>query len=117
MIARPRSRHPAHESRDAERYLEFACRMALAAGAAILPHFREIIAVEDKRNFMGYDPVTVADHAAEDVIRAAIKRAYPDHGIHGEEHGAGGHVALTWVIDPDRRHARASSSASCTGRP
>ena len=42
-------------------YLEFARAMACAAGEAILPHFREIIAVEDKRNFMGYDPVTVAD--------------------------------------------------------
>ncbi len=55
-------------------YLDFAWRTAVAAGAAILPHFREVIDVEDKRNFMGYDPVTIADRAAEDVIRAAIKR-------------------------------------------
>jgi len=82
-------------------YLEFAYETAVAAGAAILPHFREIIAVEDKRNFMGYDPVTIADHAAEEVIRAAIKRAYPDHGIHGEEHGREtGTSPFTWVIDP-----------------
>ncbi len=82
-------------------YLEFAPQTAIAAGAAILPHFREIIAVEDKRNFMGYDPVTVADRAAEEVIRAAIKRAYPEHGIHGEEHGReAGTSPLTWVIDP-----------------
>jgi myo-inositol-1(or 4)-monophosphatase len=82
-------------------YLEFAYAAALAAGEAILPHFREIIAVEDKRNFMGYDPVTVADRAAEDVIRAAIRRAYPEHGIHGEEHGReSGTSPLTWVIDP-----------------
>ena len=87
--------------REQERYLEFAWRTAIAAGAAILPHFREIIAVEDKRNFMGYDPVTIADRAAEDEIRAAIKDAYPDHGIHGEEHGRQtGTSPLTWVIDP-----------------
>ncbi len=86
---------------DAARYLEFAFATAVEAGAAILPHFREAITVEDKRNFMGYDPVTVADHAAEDVIRAAIKATYPDHGIHGEEHGReAGTSALTWVIDP-----------------
>ncbi|MEO8753517.1 MAG: histidinol-phosphatase [Casimicrobiaceae bacterium] len=86
---------------DTARYLEFACDTAVAAGAAILPHFREIIAVEDKRNFMGYDPVTIADRAAEDVIRSAIKRAFPDHGIHGEEHGReAGTSPLTWVIDP-----------------
>jgi histidinol phosphatase-like enzyme (inositol monophosphatase family) len=87
--------------RDAERYLEFAYSMALAAGEAILPHFREIIDVEDKRNVMGYDPVTIADRAAEDVIRAEIAHAYPDHGIHGEEHGRQtGASPLTWVIDP-----------------
>jgi myo-inositol-1(or 4)-monophosphatase len=88
-------------SQEAAAYLEFAYGMAQAAGAAILPHFREIIVVEDKRNFMGYDPVTIADRAAEDVIRAAIRRAYPDHGIHGEEHGReAGTAPLTWVIDP-----------------
>jgi histidinol-phosphatase len=82
-------------------YLEFAYAMALEAGAAILPHFREVLAIEDKRNFMGYDPVTVADRAAEDVIRAAIKRTYPDHGIHGEERGREtGTSPFTWVIDP-----------------
>jgi histidinol phosphatase-like enzyme (inositol monophosphatase family) len=87
--------------RDAEGYLEFAYRMALAAGESILPHFREIIDVEDKRNLMGYDPVTIADRAAEEVIRAEIMRAYPDHGIHGEEQGKqAGTSPLTWVIDP-----------------
>jgi histidinol phosphatase-like enzyme (inositol monophosphatase family) len=87
--------------RDAELYLEFAIRTAHAAGEAILPHFREIIDVEDKRNAHGYDPVTVADRAAEDVIRAEITRSYPDHGMLGEEHGRqSGASALTWVIDP-----------------
>ena len=82
-------------------YLEFAHRTAQRAGEAILPHFRRAIEVQDKRNFMGYDPVTVADHAAEQVIRDAIKAAYPTHGIHGEEHGREtGTSALTWVIDP-----------------
>jgi len=87
--------------RDAEGYLEFAYRTALAAGEAILPHFREIIDVEDKRPLAGYDPVTIADRAAESVIRAEIARAYPDHGIHGEEQGKqAGTSPLTWVIDP-----------------
>ena len=87
--------------RDADAYLEFAHGMAIAAGAAILPHFREPLVVEDKRNYMGYDPVTIADRAAEDVIRAHIQRAYPTHGIHGEERGReSGTSELTWVIDP-----------------
>ncbi len=81
--------------------LEFAYRTALAAGEATLPHFRQVIEVEDKRNFMGYDPVTAADREAEAVIRAAIRQAYPDHGIHGEEHGREtGTSRYTWVIDP-----------------
>ena len=87
--------------RDAERYLEFACKMAFAAGETILPHFREVIDVEDKRDKQDYDPVTIADRNAEDVIRAEIMRSYPDHGIHGEEHGKQtGTSPLTWVIDP-----------------
>lgn len=82
-------------------FLEFAYDVALAAGTAILPHFRVAIAVEDKRNALGYDPVTIADRAAEEVIRAAIARTYPDHGIHGEEQGRlAGTSPYTWVIDP-----------------
>jgi myo-inositol-1(or 4)-monophosphatase len=82
-------------------YLEFACALAVAAGEAILPHFREPIAVENKRAGAGYDPVTAADRAAEAVIRDGIARAFPDHGILGEEHGsAPGTSRLTWVIDP-----------------
>ena len=82
-------------------FVEFAARVAAAAGAAILPHFREAIAVEDKGGARGYDPVTEADRAAEAVIREAIARAYPDHGIFGEEHGREqGTSKYTWVIDP-----------------
>ena len=82
-------------------YLEFACHVAEAAGRAILPHFREVIPVEDKGGAREYDPVTEADRAAEAVIRAEIARAYPTHGILGEEHGrAQGTSPFTWVIDP-----------------
>jgi myo-inositol-1(or 4)-monophosphatase len=82
-------------------YLEFAYRMALAAGEAILPHFRAALDVEDKGGAHGYDPVTVADRAAEAVIRAEIARSHSDHGIRGEEHGwQKGASNWTWVIDP-----------------
>ncbi len=81
--------------------LEFALRTAETAGEAILPHFRAALDVEDKGGARGYDPVTVADHAAEAVIRAEIARAYPDHGIRGEEHGTQrGASKYMWVIDP-----------------
>jgi myo-inositol-1(or 4)-monophosphatase len=84
-----------------DRYLAFACRTALAAAHAILPHFREAIDVEDKGSALGYDPVTIADRSAETVIREAIAREYPTHGLFGEEHGREpGTSAFTWVIDP-----------------
>ena len=82
-------------------YLAFACRVAAAAGAAILPHFRRAIAVEDKGGKRDYDPVTEADRSAESLIRDEIARAYPTHGIFGEELGrTRGASPLTWVIDP-----------------
>jgi histidinol phosphatase-like enzyme (inositol monophosphatase family) len=82
-------------------FLDFAQRVAQSAGAAILPHFRVALDVADKGGVNGYDPVTVADHAAEAVISAEISRTYADHGIRGEEHGwRKGTSRYTWVIDP-----------------
>jgi histidinol-phosphatase len=82
-------------------FSEFALRTAEAAGKAILPHFRVALDVADKGGVRGYDPVTVADHAAEAVIRGEIARAYPGHGVRGEEHGEErGTSKYTWVIDP-----------------
>ena len=82
-------------------YLEFAWRTAVAAGEAILPHFRQSIDVDNKDRAGGFDPVTVADRAAETAIRSAIAKAYPTHGLSGEEHGlTPGSAPWTWVIDP-----------------
>lgn len=83
-----------------EEYLAFACRLAEIAGAVIMPHFRAQIDVENKAA-RGYDPVTIADKSAEEAIRREIARAYPAHGIVGEEQGsASGTGNFTWVIDP-----------------
>jgi myo-inositol-1(or 4)-monophosphatase len=81
----------------------FAHRLADASGAAILPHFRNLDAVEDKGGAKGqaYDPVTVADREAEIAIRALIHEAYPDHGVLGEEGGLEtGRSKTHWVLDP-----------------
>src|SRR5690349_12778871 len=81
----------------------FAHRLADASGAAILPHFRNLAAVDDKGGAKGeaYDPVTVADREAETAIRALIAESYPDHGVIGEEHGTRkGSAPFTWVLDP-----------------
>jgi myo-inositol-1(or 4)-monophosphatase len=80
---------------------DFACRLADAAGAQILPHFRVPIEIQNKAGPGAYDPVTTADLGAESAMRALIRSTYPDHGIYGEEGGhARGIKALTWVIDP-----------------
>lgn len=78
----------------------FAEQLADAAGAAILPHFRTGMDVENKAGAV-FDPVTVADRAAERVMRKMIGARYPDHGIVGEEEGVTeGTSALHWVLDP-----------------
>jgi len=46
-------------------------------------------------------PVTEADRAAEQAIRATLREAYPDHRLLGEEFGAEGDAeGPCWVIDP-----------------
>ncbi len=81
--------------------IEFSGILADAAGAAILPHFRAPITVDNKKNDGKFDPVTVADHDAEQAIRTLILKTYPDHGILGEEFGAvSSRNGLTWCIDP-----------------
>ncbi|WP_053239858.1 histidinol-phosphatase [Pleomorphomonas koreensis] len=78
----------------------FFDRLADAAAAAVMPHFRTELAVENKLQD-AFDPVTVADRAGEAAMRALIEATYPDHGILGEELGTTGlnrqHV---WVLDP-----------------
>lgn len=82
--------------------LAFAHRLADLSGAAILPHFRDAHGRVDNKSQQGpYDPVTAADRAAEEVIRAAVAEAYPVHGLLGEEFGAlRPEAELQWVIDP-----------------
>jgi 3-hydroxyisobutyrate dehydrogenase-like beta-hydroxyacid dehydrogenase len=76
----------ASRARDAYRRISpCAARGGRRAHPAALPRADR---VDDKGGARGYDPVTEADRAAEAVIRAAIARRIPDHGIHGEEHGA-----------------------------
>ncbi|MEM7076296.1 MAG: histidinol-phosphatase [Pseudomonadota bacterium] len=90
---------------DAEYVISTAHALADAARAAILPHFRTSgLHVEDKGGHArdaAYDPVTVADRAAEQAMRAVLCERRPDDGILGEEFGAQpGTTGLTWVLDP-----------------
>ena len=73
---------------------------AEAARAETLRHFRaEGLAAESKR--ADFDPVTVADRAAEQAIREVISRRRPEDAILGEEFAeVAGTSGLTWVVDP-----------------
>lgn len=78
----------------------FFDRLADAASAAIMPHFRTELAVENKLKG-AFDPVTVADKAGEVAMRELITATYPDHGILGEEFGNTGlDRERVWVLDP-----------------
>jgi histidinol phosphatase-like enzyme (inositol monophosphatase family) len=75
--------------------------VADAARAAILPHFRHSALTVDDKDPARFDPVTAADRAAEDAMRAVLARLRPDDSILGEERGATqGTSGLTWVLDP-----------------
>jgi inositol-phosphate phosphatase / L-galactose 1-phosphate phosphatase / histidinol-phosphatase len=75
-----------------------AHRLADAARAAILPHFRAGDPAERKADAT---PVTLADRAAEEAMRRLIKAEFPRDAVHGEEFGAEpGNSGRTWVLDP-----------------
>lgn len=79
----------------------FANQLADAAGQVILPMFRAGLEVENKQMANILDPVTAADRAGEQTIRASIEQRYPDHTIRGEEFADRvGTGPFTWVLDP-----------------
>jgi histidinol-phosphatase len=81
-------------------FAPFLDTLADAASAAIMPHFRQTFAIDNKWE-TGFDPVTVADKNGETAIRALINETYPEHGILGEEHGPENLDAEhVWVLDP-----------------
>ncbi|MBO9441537.1 histidinol-phosphatase [Phaeobacter italicus] len=80
---------------------DVAHRMADAARQAILPHFRAAGLQSDNKLDQGFDPVTVADRAAEEAMRAVLRDLRPEDSILGEEFGAvEGRSGRTWVLDP-----------------
>lgn len=81
-------------------FAPFLEKLAKAASEAIMPHFRQGFAVDNKW-VEGFDPVTIADRNGETAMRALINDTYPDHGILGEEHGPENLDAEhVWVLDP-----------------
>lgn len=78
----------------------FVDKLAAASGDTIMPFFRSALTVENKKAG-GFDPVTAADRAAEEAMRDMIRKAFPEHGILGEEYGSEHNDAeYVWVLDP-----------------
>ena len=78
--------------------IALAHRLADAARAEIVPHFRTAVASEAKGDAT---PVTVADRAAEEAMRRILKAEVPQDGVHGEEFGIeAGRSNRMWVLDP-----------------
>ena len=76
--------------------------LADAARRESLRHFRTAggLAAETKETER-FDPVTVADRAAERAMREILAARRPQDGIYGEEYGVvRGESGLTWVLDP-----------------
>ena len=77
--------------------IEAAKAAADAAGAVIRPYFRSGITADDKSDD---SPVTMADRAAEQAIRAVMAERFPTFGVIGEELGDQRLGRFNWVIDP-----------------
>jgi myo-inositol-1(or 4)-monophosphatase len=94
--------HPTYsgslEAGRAAEFAAFAAELAAAAAAAIRPHYLSGIRPDIKADD---SPVTAADRAAEQAMRALIEERYPEHGILGEEFGLHRAEAdYRWVLDP-----------------
>ena len=93
-----------------EAWVAGAIAAADLAGAVIRPFFRSGLDAERKTD---HSPVTMADRAAEQAMRALLSERFPEHGVLGEEFGHDRPDArLQWVLDPID-----GTRAFITGRP
>ncbi len=79
-------------------FLAVALQAAKSARELILSYYNGNFDIEIKSD---QTPVTVADRGAEQIIRQTISRAFPEHGIYGEEYGAESKdTEYLWLVDP-----------------
>ena len=86
------------DSTEMNEWRAYARHLADLSASVIQPYYRSDFQVNIKADL---SPVTIADMKAEEVMREAIMRTYPDHGILGEEFGHHQPDApYQWVLDP-----------------
>lgn len=91
-------------------FTTFIHQAADAAGEVALKYFRKVIPVDDKQD---KSPVTQADREIEQALRVLINKAFPKHGIIGEEFGKENTDAeFVWCLDPID-----GTKSFITGRP
>jgi histidinol phosphatase-like enzyme (inositol monophosphatase family) len=79
-------------------FKKFIYYLANLSANIIKPYFRTGMNIEHKED---NSPVTIADKNAEEAMRRAIMKEYPEHGIIGEEFGSYKEDAeYKWVLDP-----------------
>ena len=79
-------------------FKKFMYHLANISANIIKPYFRTKMNIEHKED---NSPVTVADKNAEEAMRRAIIKEYPEHAIVGEEFGSYKEDAeYKWVLDP-----------------
>lgn len=78
--------------------LDLARQLADAADAITTSRFRALDLVVDRKP--DRTPVTDADTAVEDAVRALLAEHRPDDAVAGEERGGEVGAGRTWVLDP-----------------
>lgn len=82
-------------------FLSLAEKLAESSGEIIRRYFRADAATLQAEAKSDESPVTIADRAAEEAMRALIEAQFPEHGIFGEEHGfVRTDAEYAWVLDP-----------------
>lgn len=82
-----------------EAWSRTAGELAVAAGRRVMDLLKDPLVKTRKAD---RSLVTNADHAANDLLRAGLRRHFPDHGLLSEETGREGPPSAEWVwlIDP-----------------
>lgn len=94
----------------AAEFISLASGLTEISRAILRRYYRTRVDILDKSD---ESPVTQADRECEAALRAAIAKAFPTHGIIGEEFGAErADAEFVWVLDP-----LDGTRAFITGRP
>jgi inositol-phosphate phosphatase / L-galactose 1-phosphate phosphatase / histidinol-phosphatase len=91
-------------------FIELARRLTEVSRPILRKYYRRKLDIIDKAD---ESPVTKADRECEAALRETIAKAFPDHGIIGEEFGVErADAEYVWVLDP-----LDGTRAFITGRP